>query len=147
MTPDATILPVFVSALARSEATQPFWAGLAAGELRLPRCIDCNRLFFYPRRCCPYCWSQNLTWERSSGRGRVYAATVVHVPFDPDVQVPMSVALVDLDEGVRVACRFEPAGTQPAVGDLVELVFPDEPAETLPAFRVSPQHIPSEARR
>ena len=33
--------------------TQPFWDGCAAGELRIQRCTDCGRPYFYPRPVCP----------------------------------------------------------------------------------------------
>ena len=29
--------------------TQPYWAGIAAGELRLQRCAACGLAVFYPR--------------------------------------------------------------------------------------------------
>ncbi|MCH7954080.1 MAG: hypothetical protein IIC25_09330, partial [Chloroflexi bacterium] len=35
-----------------SSLSQPFWDGLAAGELRLQRCDNCDTYVFYPR---PYC--------------------------------------------------------------------------------------------
>ena len=35
--------------------TQPFWDGCAAGELRIQRCADCGRPYFYPRPVCPAC--------------------------------------------------------------------------------------------
>ena len=28
--------------------TQPYWDGVAAGELRLPRCTDCGNAYFPP---------------------------------------------------------------------------------------------------
>jgi uncharacterized OB-fold protein len=49
--------------------------------------------------------------------------------------VPARVALVDLDEGVRIVGRLEPLGDDHAVGAAVELAFADDPAATLPVFR------------
>lgn len=123
-----------VSALARSTASQPFWDGLAAGELRLPYCTRCEAAFFHPRLCCPRCWSEDITWMPASGRGTVYAVTTVHVAFDSAFAVPYTVALVDLDEGVRLPGRIEAPDDGVVVGDQVQLTFGSDPAGTLPAF-------------
>ena len=40
--------------------TQPFWDGCAAGELRIQRCADCGRPYFYPRPVCPACSSRHV---------------------------------------------------------------------------------------
>jgi uncharacterized protein len=125
----------FVVGLARSGATRPFWDGLARGQLRLPRCLACGSLFFPPRRLCPQCWSEDIDWESSTGRGHLYAVTTVHVPFEPDAQVPLTVALVDLEEGVRMAGVLDPYDSGFQVGDRLEIDFPDDPASTLPVFR------------
>ena len=123
-----------VAGLARSDATAPFWDALANGELRVPHCCACDRHFFPPRRWCPHCWSDRLTWERSAGRGLIYAVTTVHVPFNPGARVPSTVALVDLEEGVRMAGALEPADGGFRVGDDVEIAFHDDPTSTLPVF-------------
>jgi uncharacterized protein len=127
--------PGFVAGLARSEATVPFWEGLASGELRLPRCQRCDERFFFPRRWCPLCWSTDLGWEQVRGGGEIYAVTTVHVPFDPSRQVPMSVALVELDEGVLLTAVLDPPDGSFAVGDRVEIAFLGDPAADLPVFR------------
>jgi uncharacterized OB-fold protein len=122
--------------LARSAASRPFWAGLAEGELRLPYCPACDAVFFYPRPACPRCWSEDITWRPAPLHGTVYAVTTVHVAFDPSLDVPYTVALVDLDAGVRLPGRVEAGDeTTVAVGDRVQLCFASEPAEALPVFR------------
>lgn len=40
--------------------TQPFWDGAKEGKLMLPRCVDCNRVHWYPRIICPHCHSMNI---------------------------------------------------------------------------------------
>jgi len=138
MTPEASFPATDtgpVAGLARSEATAPFWSALAAGELRIPRCSVCDRRFFPPRRWCPSCWSEDLVWERADGRGRVYAVTTVHVPFDPSMTVPATVALIDLEEGVRIVGRIDPVGDEYLVGSPVVITFADDPATELPVFR------------
>lgn len=122
-------------ALAYSEASAPFWAGLAEGRLLLPHCERCRKAFFYPRRSCPRCWSSEITWEASAGRGTIFSVSTVHVPFDPSFEVPYSVALIDLAEGVRIPARLEPGDEPFAIGENVHIVFAADPAATLPAFR------------
>lgn len=50
-----------------------------------------------PRPICPACGSTALSWEESAGRGTVYSSTDVHTREET-----YNVALVDLDEGLRV---------------------------------------------
>jgi uncharacterized OB-fold protein len=115
--------------------TQPFWDGVAEGVLRLQRCRQCGRHVFYPRAVCPHCASADLEWVESGGAGRVHSFTVVHrAPAEYRDEVPYAVALVDLDEGVRMMARLvdvEPAAV--TVGLPVEVAIRGEPR--LPCFR------------
>jgi uncharacterized OB-fold protein len=115
--------------------TQPFWEGVAEGVLRVQRCVACGRNVFYPRAVCPFCTASDLEWVEASGAGVVHSFTVVHrAPPDYRDEVPYVVALVDLDEGVRMMSRLvdvEPGAV--AVGMPVEVVMRGEPR--LPYFR------------
>lgn len=79
--------------------------------------------------------SAELDWVEASGRGNVHSFTVVHrAPADYREEVPYVVALVDLDEGVRMMTRLldvEPAAVD--VGMAVEVAIQGEPR--LPYFR------------
>jgi uncharacterized OB-fold protein len=88
--------------------TAPFWAATLAGRLDLQRCASCGLVVFYPRARCPRCHGDALVWATMSGRGAVYASTVVHRPADESfaAEVPYVVALVDLDEGARLMARI-----------------------------------------
>ena len=100
----------------------PFWEGTRAGELRIQRCGDCGRHFFYPRALCPHCLSDQLEWVRASGRGTVHSFTVVHRTSEEFIaDLPFPVGLVDLDEGVRMMARLDVA--EPEVGMPVRVVF------------------------
>ena len=81
-----------------------FWDGVGNGRIVLPRCTDCNALFFYPRTSCPSCGSRELVDEPVSGEGTVHAFAIHHIPpagFDK-TQVPFVTALVELAEGPRM---------------------------------------------
>src|SRR3546814_17751510 len=67
--------------------------------------------FFYPRVAAPRTESRDLEWFEASGRGTVYAVTVVsQKPPTPNYNV----VLVDLEEATRVMSRVR-GGTPEAV--------------------------------
>ena len=83
--------------------TQPFWDGCAAGELRIQRCMDCAKPYFYPRPVCPACSSVAVEWFTASGRATLYSYVINHRPapgFEPDG--PYAIAVVQLEEGPRM---------------------------------------------
>jgi uncharacterized OB-fold protein len=93
--------------------TAPFWDAAARGELVLQRCDACRAFVWYPRAICPACGGGESTWTPASGVGTVYAVSVHHRAPRPELAslTPYAVALVDLDEGVRMMARVE--GTRP----------------------------------
>ena len=85
----------------------PFWEATRQGELLVQWCSACDRGVFYPRVFCPHCGGRGgLEWRRASGRGTVYSAVVENRPEAAGAAFsggrPYCVALVDLDEGVRM---------------------------------------------
>lgn len=82
-----------------------FRAFLESGELRLQQCSNCIKFIYYPRSVCPYCHSNAFQWRACSGGGVVYSVTVV--PQKPERGGDYNVALIDLDEGVRVLSRID----------------------------------------
>ena len=118
--------------------TAPFWDAVAAGRLDVQRCQSCRRHVFYPRSLCPHCGGVDLKWVTVSGRGTVYSFTVVHrAPAEFQAEAPYVVALVELEEGVRMLTRLidvEPAAVHVAMP--VEVTLSGEPR--LPYFR--PRH-------
>ncbi|MFI5807208.1 Zn-ribbon domain-containing OB-fold protein [Streptomyces sp. NPDC051561] len=84
--------------------TRPYWDAAAEERLLIRRCASCARAHHYPREFCPYCWSENVSWEQASGRAVLYTWSVVHrndlPPFGE--RVPYVAAVVDLAEGPRM---------------------------------------------
>ncbi|GGY25268.1 Zn-ribbon domain-containing OB-fold protein [Streptomyces omiyaensis] len=84
--------------------TRTYWDAAAEGRLLIRRCRACGRPHHYPREFCPHCWSEDVVWERASGRATLYTWSVVHrndlPPFDG--RVPYAAAVVDLEEGPRM---------------------------------------------
>jgi uncharacterized OB-fold protein len=79
-----------------------FYGFLARGELRLQRCAACGTWRHPPRIRCAHCGSLEVTWERASGRGRVYSWTVTHRAVDPAFTPPYAILVVELEEGPRL---------------------------------------------
>jgi uncharacterized OB-fold protein len=82
---------------------QPFWDGTKDGRLLLQRCITCGRHQFYPRWFCATCAGE-VAWIEAAGTGEVHSFTIVRQNGTPpfDELVPYVLALVELDEGVRM---------------------------------------------
>ena len=121
------------------EESRGYWEALARRELYFQRCRDCATKRFYPRALCPACLSSATEWVRASGRGTVYSFTVTYQNQAPGFreELPYVLAIVELDEGVRMMTNV--VGCAPdavRVGMPVQVVFEDVTAEiTLPKFR------------
>lgn len=120
--------------------SQPFWEACRAHRLTLQRCIACRTVRFPPGPRCPHCREPEAEWIDASGRGAVFSWIVVDHAVPRDVyadDVPYVVALVELEEGVRMATNIVRCDAQAIeAGMPVEVVFDDvTPAATLPKFR------------
>ena len=119
-----------------SPDTRFFWDGLAAGELRIQRCGACGALRHPPGPMCPTCGSAQAGYVVAAGTGTVFSYVVHHHPPVPGKRLPLVIALVELDEGVRVV--GEMPGVQPddaRVGLPVRIEFLRvDDALTLPAW-------------
>ena len=69
----------------------------APSPLHFQRCQVCSTAVHPPRPLCPGCGATALEWEESKGFGTVYSTTAVHTREET-----YNVAIVDLDEGIRV---------------------------------------------
>jgi uncharacterized OB-fold protein len=112
-----------------------FWEGVEAGELRIQKCNACNALRHPPGPLCASCGSADQGWVVASGRGVVYSHVTHHYPKLPGVELPHTVLLVELEEGVRVVSELaEPADV--GVGTQVEVAFTTVPGGAKrPTFR------------
>lgn len=113
-----------------------FYDRLLEHELVHQRCDACAAVVFPLRTVCPSCSSEELTLQRSAGRGVVHSFTVQHRAAHPSFPAPSTLALADMDEGFRLLASVpDPDGL--AVGTPVQAVFDDvEPGLTLLRFQV-----------
>ncbi|HEX5587666.1 MAG TPA: OB-fold domain-containing protein [Acidimicrobiia bacterium] len=88
----------------QTDVSAPFWDATREQRLLLQWCTDCEQPIFYPRAACPACFGSRLEWRPASGNGEVYAVTVDHRPqiTTRRTEEQFAVALIDLDEGVRM---------------------------------------------
>jgi enoyl-CoA hydratase/carnithine racemase/uncharacterized OB-fold protein len=119
--------------------TKEFWKATKQGKLLVQHCIDCNSNIFFPKKVCPECWSKNLTWIESTGKAKIYTFTVMLDQVEPKFMgdLPYVIAMVDLDEGIRMTTRIvncKPENV--AIGMSVEVVFQEvSPECSLPMFQ------------
>ena len=120
--------PDYMMRPAASRDTQFFWDGVNDHELRIQRRPD-GTLQHPP---VPAVWadkSETTDYVVSTGKGRVFSFVVHHAPKVPGRQVPFVIALVELEEGVRMLGELrnvDPAAV--AIGMPVEATFIDFPA-------------------
>ncbi len=96
-----------------SRDTEFFWAGTAAGELRIQRCDDCGALRHPPGPMCPRCGGERPGYVVAAGTGEVYSYVVHRHPPVPGRTLPIVIALVALDEGVRMVGELTGTGAGP----------------------------------
>jgi uncharacterized OB-fold protein len=114
-----------------------YWNAAARGELVIQQCAACGELRFPPALACLKCHSFDATIIRSAGRGFVWAYTLSRRPKWPYVADGAALAVVELDEGVRIPTNVTDADpAELRIGLRVEVWF--EPLNddiALPMFR------------
>ena len=120
---------------AASRDSKFFWDGVDAHELRIQRRPD-GTLQHPP---VPALWQDHtapIDYVVSSGNGTVYSFVVHHAPKVPGRTLPFVIALVELDEGVRMLGELR--GVDPAtveIGMPVRATYIDIPdSATGPAW-------------
>lgn len=117
--------------------TAYFWEGTAKGELRIQQCGACGELRHPPGPMCPHCNETKPTHIVSSGLGEVYSYVVHHHPPVPGHTLPFVIALVELEEGVRLLAELvDVAPDDVSVGMPVRIDFARVDDElTMPVWR------------
>lgn len=122
-----------------NQFSKPFWDGCKKHELLIQKCGDCGKFIMYPKMFCPDCLSENIEWVKSKGTGKIYSFTVVHnnPPSQFLQDLPYVIAIVELDEGVRMCTNIVESNTDSlSCEQRVEVLFEDvTPEYSLPKFR------------
>jgi len=87
-----------------SKWSQPFWDNSKEGKLTLKKCKDCGHIDHPPYMYCTNCHGDDSEWIEASGKGVLvaYAINSYMVPFPFWDDMPYVVAMIDLEEGVRM---------------------------------------------
>lgn len=83
-----------------------FFEGTAQRELRIQKCNQCGVLRHPPGPACPDCGAFDRGHVVASGQGTVFSYLVHHAPQVPGKELPLVIALLDLDEGVRMVAEM-----------------------------------------
>lgn len=111
-----------------------YFEGCAQGELRLRTCRRCQARFRFAHAWCPKCWSLELDWTKASGLGVVSHFSVVYQPPSAAFETPYVLALIQLDEQVRMMSQVKCDPAQVRIGLPVRVTFEQRGDVTLPMF-------------
>jgi uncharacterized OB-fold protein len=117
--------------------TRFFWEGVERGKLLAQQCQECKAFRHPPRAMCPGC--NSLQWDAVplSGKGEVYSWLLPRHPLVPDFESPLIVALIDLEEGIRLLSNV--IGISPDDldnGQAVEVCYaPTKGGKAVPVFK------------
>lgn len=122
-------------------SAEPFWRGAREGRLMLQYCPRTKRFQHFPRPLSLYTGRRELEWREVSGNGTVYAVTVLRTQgLGADGRLPLVLATIELDEGVRILGNL--LGAQPGearIGARVRLAWDDlDEGVRYPAFQLQP---------
>ncbi len=97
------------------------------------RCAACGHVQYFRRAFCAACGAADPSEHRASGKGRVYATSLVCRAATPETRahVPYNIVLVDCAEGFRMMAH---GGADLAIGDEVAARFMPFAGRLVPYF-------------
>src|SRR5213083_1641660 len=111
-----------------NELSRPFWDAARQKVLALQRCQACKHFQHPPYATCVRCMGIDLKFEPVSGKGAIYAYTIMYHAGDKRfaAAIPYASIIVELDEapGALLAGNLlEAPYTEAKVGRRVEVIF------------------------
>ena len=96
-------------------------------------CGPCGNVQYFHRAFCAACGASGPSEHRASGKGRVYATSLVCRAATPETRahVPYNILLVDCAEGFRMMAHGE---NDLAIGDEVDAGFKPFAGKLVPFF-------------
>ena len=91
-------------------------------------CEVCGTFHILPKYLCTKCGHESLKELTTSGTGRIYTFTTIYAaPESFKDQVPYDIAIVELDEGIKVTARIKKMDEAPIkIDDPVRFFKKDE---------------------
>ncbi len=94
-------------------------------RLEAAKCTGCGKIHFPPRTVCRECGGEEFEMTVLPRRGKVVSHTTIWIPpaaFED--QKPYAVAIVELENGVRLTCMVAEAPPDKVeIGTEIELMF------------------------
>jgi|TARA_B100001123_G_C15315032_1_gene1025823 uncharacterized OB-fold protein len=119
--------------------TQHFWDGCKDGKLILQRCKETGKAYFPPRPFSPFNGSKDVETFEASGKAKLYTYMINHRPARGFDDGPYAIAIVELEEGVRMMSNIVDCDQTPEALQLdmpLEVVFEEISDDiSLPQFR------------
>lgn len=114
-----------------------FWDAAKREELVGQKCSKCGELRAPPRPMCPNCNSVESEAQVLSGRGSVYTWVIPRYPVVPGFEGTHIVAVIDLEEGIRLVSNLREIEYDDVVPDMPVEVFWEAAQEgfKVPVFR------------
>jgi uncharacterized OB-fold protein len=99
-------------------------------QLTVVKCKGCGQLLVPPKYMCPECGNSEFTEVALSGNGQILTYTTIRVPpLGFEDQVPYDIAVLQLDEGIKLTARIATQGEErPKIGDKVSFINKDRGA-------------------
>lgn len=94
-------------------------------RLEANKCKKCGKIFFPPRLICSNCKSREFEKIKLSEQGKIVTYTTIRVAPDQfSTQVPYNVAVIELNEGIRLMAQVVDCKPEDmAIGKTVKIVF------------------------
>jgi uncharacterized OB-fold protein len=94
-------------------------------RLEASKCKKCSKISFPSRLICPGCGSKDFEKIKLSDFGKIVTFTTIRVaPIQFATEVPYNVAIVELDDGVRITTQVVDCKPEDlAIDKKVKLVF------------------------
>jgi uncharacterized OB-fold protein len=118
--------------------TLPFWESTKARAMSIQHCLECGAAIFYPRSYCPKCLSTELEWRPVTGRATLASYVINRRPMPVFGVAQQVIALVQLDEGVRMMTNvidIDPTPSALRLGMPLQLDYEERGDQVLPVFR------------
>jgi uncharacterized OB-fold protein len=103
-----------------------FWLGLQEHRLLAQRCEQCGELRHPPGPGCPLCHSLDWDVVELSGRGTLFSWVVQHHPPAAGFDGPALIAVVELEEGLRLVSNADADPATLAIDEPLEVFFLDQ---------------------
>lgn len=126
---------------ALNDRNRAFWQSGREGRLLIQRCSACGYYIHPAGPICPVCHSREVAPEPVSGRATVATFTINRQRWEPGLEAPYVLAIVELVEQPSVRITTNIIGSLPEavrIGMRVRVVFDHREDVWLPLF--TPEH-------